>query len=71
MIFFIPFVLAEVPANLVLNLNKIRPGILLGGQMFLLGTSAPPLIRLDFYRVYGFHLTAAGWKQAYWAFVRV
>lgn len=38
MIFYIPFVLAEIPANLVLNLNRIRPGILLGGQMFLLGT---------------------------------
>lgn len=38
MIFYIPFVLAEIPANLVLNLNKIRPGILLGGQMCLLGT---------------------------------
>ncbi|KAH9897465.1 major facilitator superfamily domain-containing protein [Xylariomycetidae sp. FL2044] len=36
-IFYIPFVLAEVPANLILNLNKIRPGIFLGGQMFLLG----------------------------------
>ncbi|OTA55478.1 MFS general substrate transporter [Hypoxylon sp. EC38] len=36
-IFYIPFVLAEVPANLILNLNKIRPGVWLGGQMFLLG----------------------------------
>ncbi|KAI1101461.1 MFS general substrate transporter [Jackrogersella minutella] len=36
-IFYIPFVLAEVPANLILNMNKIRPGIWLGGQMFLLG----------------------------------
>ncbi|KAI1142643.1 MFS general substrate transporter [Hypoxylon sp. FL0543] len=36
-IFYIPFVLAEVPANLILNLNKIRPGYWLGGQMFLLG----------------------------------
>ncbi|KAI2619532.1 MFS general substrate transporter [Hypomontagnella submonticulosa] len=36
-IFYVPFVLAEVPANLILNLNKIRPGIFLGGQMFLLG----------------------------------
>lgn len=38
-IFYIPFVLAEVPANLILNVNKIRPGIWLGGQMFLLGLS--------------------------------
>ncbi|OTB07664.1 hypothetical protein M426DRAFT_8658 [Hypoxylon sp. CI-4A] len=36
-IFYIPFILAEVPANLILNLNKIRPGLFLGGQMFLLG----------------------------------
>ncbi|CAJ2501289.1 Uu.00g041420.m01.CDS01 [Anthostomella pinea] len=36
-IFYIPFVLAEVPANLILNLNKIRPGLFLGGQMLLLG----------------------------------
>ncbi|KAI1465823.1 MFS general substrate transporter [Daldinia caldariorum] len=36
-IFYIPFVLTEVPANLILNLNKIRPGIFLGGQVFLLG----------------------------------
>ncbi|KAI8958586.1 MFS general substrate transporter [Daldinia sp. FL1419] len=36
-IFYIPFVLAEVPANLILNLNRIRPGLFLGGQAFLLG----------------------------------
>ncbi|KAI1496214.1 major facilitator superfamily domain-containing protein [Biscogniauxia marginata] len=36
-IFYIPFVLAEIPANIILTLNKIRPGIFLGGQMFLLG----------------------------------
>ncbi|EEB96643.1 hypothetical protein MPER_04187, partial [Moniliophthora perniciosa FA553] len=36
-IFYIPFVLAEVPANLTLNKNKFRPGIFLGAQMFLLG----------------------------------
>ncbi|KAI5861687.1 MFS general substrate transporter [Durotheca rogersii] len=36
-IFYIPFVLAEVPANLLLSLNKIRPGVFLGVQMFLLG----------------------------------
>lgn len=37
MIFYIPFVLAEVPANLILDLNKIRPAYFLGGQMCLLG----------------------------------
>ncbi|KAK8056213.1 hypothetical protein PG993_001440 [Apiospora rasikravindrae] len=36
-IFYIPFVLAEIPANLVLNRNKMRPGLFLGGQMALLG----------------------------------
>lgn len=36
-IFYIPFVLAEVPANLLLSRNFVRPGILLGGQMFILG----------------------------------
>ncbi|KAI1082919.1 major facilitator superfamily domain-containing protein [Whalleya microplaca] len=36
-IFYIPFVLAEVPVNLLFNLNKIRPAFFLSGQMFLLG----------------------------------
>ncbi|KAI0117439.1 MFS general substrate transporter [Daldinia grandis] len=36
-IFYIPFIVVEVPANLILNLNKIRPGIFLGVQVFLLG----------------------------------
>lgn len=36
-IFYIPFVLAEVPANLLFNKNVIRPGIFLGCQTFLLG----------------------------------
>ncbi len=36
-IFYIPFVLAEVPANLLFNRNLIRPGIFLGVQTFLLG----------------------------------
>ncbi|KXJ96080.1 major facilitator superfamily domain-containing protein [Microdochium bolleyi] len=36
-IFYIPFVVFEVPANLLLTRNFVRPGILLGGQMFLLG----------------------------------
>lgn len=37
-IFYIPFVLAEIPANLVLNWNRFPPRYLLGGQMLLLGT---------------------------------
>ncbi|KAI1335985.1 major facilitator superfamily domain-containing protein [Xylariaceae sp. FL0016] len=36
-VFYIPFVLAEIPANLILNMNKIRPAYFLGGQMLLLG----------------------------------
>ncbi|KAB2572993.1 putative transporter [Lasiodiplodia theobromae] len=36
-IFYIPFVLAEIPANLVLNWNRFPPRYLLGGQMLLLG----------------------------------
>ncbi|KAF2137736.1 uncharacterized protein K452DRAFT_98001 [Aplosporella prunicola CBS 121167] len=36
-IFYIPFVLVEVPANLLLNLNHIPPRFFLGGQVFLLG----------------------------------
>ncbi|GME47139.1 putative vitamin h protein [Neofusicoccum parvum] len=36
-IFYIPFVLAEIPANLLLNANRIHPRYLLGGQMLLLG----------------------------------
>ncbi|KAK8020859.1 hypothetical protein PG990_005997 [Apiospora arundinis] len=36
-VFYIPFILAEIPANLLLNQNRIRPGLFLGGQMALLG----------------------------------
>lgn len=36
-IFYIPFVLAEVPSNLFLNLGIIKPNWFLGGQMLLLG----------------------------------
>ncbi|KAI4869210.1 MFS general substrate transporter [Hypoxylon rubiginosum] len=36
-VFYVPFVLAEVPANLVLGSDRIRPGVFLGGQMFVLG----------------------------------
>lgn len=38
-IFYIPFVVAEVPANLLLNRNFVRPGVFLGCQAFLLGKS--------------------------------
>jgi hypothetical protein len=36
-IFYIPFVLAEVPANLIMNANRFKPRYWLGGQMALLG----------------------------------
>lgn len=36
-IFYIPFVLAEVPSNLFLTMGYIKPRIFLGGQMFLIG----------------------------------
>jgi hypothetical protein len=40
-IFYIPFILAEVPSNLFLNMGKVRPNLFLGGQMFLLGKFTP------------------------------
>ncbi|KAK2607957.1 hypothetical protein N8I77_006596 [Diaporthe amygdali] len=36
-IFYIPFILAEIPSNLILISGKIKPNLFLGGQMFLLG----------------------------------
>lgn len=36
-IFYIPFILAEVPSNLFLTLGHIKPRLFLGGQMFLIG----------------------------------
>jgi hypothetical protein len=36
-VFYIPFVLAEVPFNLLLERNKFKPAYLLGAQMFCLG----------------------------------
>lgn len=38
-IFYIPFVLAEVPSNLFLTMGYIKPRIFLGVQMFFLGMS--------------------------------
>ena len=45
-IFYIPFVVAEVPANLLLNRNFVRPGVFLGCQTFLLGRSGPCDVQL-------------------------
>lgn len=39
-IFYIPFILAEIPSNLVLAFRKIKPRWFLGVQMFLLGKDA-------------------------------
>jgi hypothetical protein len=36
-IFYIPFVLFEVPSNYLLGLHWIRPNLFLGAQMFILG----------------------------------
>ncbi|KAJ8119144.1 hypothetical protein OPT61_g37 [Boeremia exigua] len=39
-IFFIPFILIEVPSNLIMGLPRVRPNIFLGINMFLLGIVA-------------------------------
>ncbi|KAH6625344.1 major facilitator superfamily domain-containing protein [Boeremia exigua] len=39
-IFFIPFILIEVPSNLIMGLPRVRPNIFLGVNMFLLGIVA-------------------------------
>ncbi|KAF7522907.1 hypothetical protein G7054_g11986 [Neopestalotiopsis clavispora] len=36
-IFYVPFVLAEIPANIILTNSNIPPRFLLGGQMVILG----------------------------------
>jgi len=36
-IFYIPFVLAEVPSNMIMSLPWIKPNLWLGGQCFILG----------------------------------
>jgi hypothetical protein len=37
-IFYIPFVLAEVPSNMIMSLPSIKPNLWLGAQTFILGT---------------------------------
>ncbi|EXJ94470.1 hypothetical protein A1O1_02866 [Capronia coronata CBS 617.96] len=39
-IFYIPFVLAEVPSNMMMSLPWIKPNLFLGGQTFILGVLA-------------------------------
>ncbi len=41
-IFYIPFVLAEIPSNLLLNTELVKPNWFLGGQMAVLGM--PPKV---------------------------
>lgn len=36
-LFYIPFVLAEVPSNMIMSLPSIKPNLWLGGQCFILG----------------------------------
>jgi hypothetical protein len=43
-IFYIPFVLAEVPSNLILSIPWIKPRWYLGAMMFILGMSNPGML---------------------------
>lgn len=47
-IFYIPFVLAEVPSNMFLSLSWVRPKYFLGVQTFILGEFVPSMLeRVD------------------------
>ena len=59
-IFYVPFVVAEVPANLLFNKNFVRPGIFLGCQTFLLGTCGS-------YRI---SIRDINWNQVSWVCAR-
>lgn len=39
-IFYVPFVLAEIPSNMIISLPQIRPNLFLGANMFILGICA-------------------------------
>lgn len=39
-IFFIPFILIEVPSNLIMGLPRVRPNLFLGVNMLILGVIA-------------------------------
>lgn len=41
-IFYLPFVVVEIPSNLIMSLNKIKPHLWLGGMMFILGMLPSP-----------------------------
>lgn len=36
-IFFIPFVLVEIPSNLIMSLPRVKPNLFLGSNMLILG----------------------------------
>ncbi|KFZ11655.1 hypothetical protein V501_04622 [Pseudogymnoascus sp. VKM F-4519 (FW-2642)] len=36
-IFYLPFVIIEIPSNLIMSMNKIKPNYWLAGMMFILG----------------------------------
>lgn len=59
-IFYIPFILAEIPSNLFLTMGFVKPRTFLGCQMFLIG------MRETCLRVIKRRLTT----QAFWACVR-
>jgi hypothetical protein len=39
-IFYIPFVLVEVPSNMIMSLPRVKPNLFLGGNMLILGIVA-------------------------------
>ena len=39
-IFYIPFVLVEIPSNMILSLPRVRPNLFLGSNMLILGVVA-------------------------------
>ncbi|KFY43665.1 hypothetical protein V494_01870 [Pseudogymnoascus sp. VKM F-4513 (FW-928)] len=38
-IFYLPFVIIEIPSNLIMSMNKIKPNYWLAGMMFILGAA--------------------------------
>lgn len=39
-IFYVPFVLVEVPSNMIMSMPRVRPNIFLGCNMLILGVVA-------------------------------
>lgn len=46
-IFYLPFVIVEIPSNLYMSLNKIKPNQWLAGAMLILGEFDKPLTLLE------------------------